>query len=193
MSRDLLGTLAEWQREFGDLVHLRIWPEQEVVVADPQLVRELLVTHHDALIRWERGIRVFARLEGHGVFVAEGEAWRTRRHALLPGFAPKSVQAFVPTIAAAAEQALQRWPADEAAAWPIESALTSLAMDVIVRMMFSSEIGDEARRAEQDVHTAILAANAELYWPASWPDRMPWKRAKRAALKRLNGLIEGQL
>lgn len=195
MSRDLLGTLAGWQCEFGDVVHLRIWPEHEVVVADPQLARELLVTQHESLVRWERGMQVFAQLEGQGVFIAEGEAWRTKRHALLPAFAPKAVQAFVPTIATAAEQALARWPA-QSAHWPIEQALTSLAMDVILRLLFSGQganQGVDARSAEQAVRTAIAVANAELYWPASSPAWLPWKRAKRQALRTLNDLIEGHL
>lgn len=192
MSRDLLGTLAAWQREFGDVVHLRIWPEHEIIVADPQLARELLVTHHHALVRWERGTRVFAQLQGHSVFIAEGEAWRAKRHALQPAFSPKAVQAFVPTMAAATEQALKGWPIGDER-WRIESALTSLAMDVIVRMLFSSEIGQDARRAEQAVHTAIVVANAEQYWPASAPDWAPWKRAKRQALATLKGLIEGHV
>ncbi len=192
MSRDLLGTLATWQREFGDVVHLRSWPEHEIVVTDPQLARELLVAHHDALIRWERGIRVFAQVHGHSVLIAEGEAWRGKRHALQPGFSPKAVQAFVPTMAAATGKALAQWPTQDTR-WPIESALTSLTMDVITQMMFSSEIGEEARMAERAVHVISVAANAEFYWPASWPDWAPWKRAKRRALADLNGLIDRHL
>lgn len=189
MSHDLLGTLSAWQREFGDLVHLRIWPEHQIVVADPDLARELLVNHHDALIRWERGIRVFAQVQGRSVFIAEGEAWSVKRHALQPAFQPRAVQAFVPTIAEAAGQALAHWP-KTGEGFPIESAFTSLAMDVILRMMVSSEIGEDARIAEKAVHTVIEATNAELYWPASWPDWVPWKRAKRRALAALRGLIE---
>ncbi|WP_448203506.1 cytochrome P450 [Azospirillum sp. sgz302134] len=189
MSRDLLGTLAAWQREFGDVVHLRVWPEHQVIVADPGLARALLVGQHDALIRWERGMRVFARIQGRSLFVAEGEAWRTKRHAMQPSFQPKAVEAFVPTIAAAAGQALARWSLDGKPR-PVESAFTSLAMDVIVRMMFSDEIGDDARMAEDAVHSILRAVNAELYWPASWPDWVPWKRAKRRALAALRGLID---
>ncbi|MDF3836628.1 cytochrome P450 [Cupriavidus basilensis] len=192
MSRDLLGTLATWQRAFGDVVHVRIWPEHQIVVTDPQLARELLVTHHDALIRWERGMRVFAQLHGHSVLIAEGDAWRGKRHALQPGFSPKAVQALVPTIASAAMQALSHWPM-HAGNWPIENALTSLAMDVIVRTMFSSEIGADARIAEAAARTVMVAANAEFYWPASWPDAVPWKRAKRQALAALNGLVDRHL
>lgn len=173
MSRDLLGTLAAWQREFGDVVHLRIWPEHEIIVADPQLARELLVTHHHALVRWERGTRVFAQLQGHSVFIAEGEAWRAKRHALQPAFSPKAVQAFVPTIAATAEQAFKGWPISDER-WRIESALTSLTMDVIMRMLFSSEIGQDARRAEQAVRdeciTTFVAGRAGAAQPSRHPD-----------------------
>jgi cytochrome P450 len=192
MSRDLLGSLADWRQRYGDIGHLRIWPEHEVVVTDPQLVRQLLVEHHDALIRWERGITVFSQLHGHSVLTAEGAPWRSKRQALQPSFNPKTVQSFVPMIAAAAEKALSQWETDGDDS-PIESAFTSLGMDVILRMMFSSEIEADARLAERAVHDSAVAANTEMYWPASWPDAMPWKRTKRRAISMLKGLIERHL
>jgi cytochrome P450 len=192
MSRDLLGTLAGWQRTYGDVVHLRMWPEHAAVVTDPALARELLVTHHDALGRWERGVRVFEQVHGHSVLVAEGDTWRDKRHALQPGFMPKPVQAFVPSIAGTAGHALAQWPVRDPD-WPIESALTSLAMDVIMRTMFSDAIGDDARVAEAAVRTVGAVSNAEFYQPVSAPDWAPWKRGKVRALKVLNGLIDRQL
>lgn len=174
------------------MVHLRIWPEHQVVVSEPRLVRELLVDHHDALIRWERGIQVFSQLHGHSVLIAEGGPWRSKRHALQPGFAPKPVQSFVPAIAGAAAKAFAQWRTGDGE-WPVESALTSLAMDVIVRMMFSSEIDEDARIAEQAVHHVSVAGNAEMFWPASWPDWMPWKRTKRRAIRLLDRLIDGYI
>lgn len=188
MSRDLLGTLDEWRRRHGDMVHLRIWPEHQVVVTDPHLVRELLVQNHDALIRWERGVQVLSQLHGHSMLTAEGDAWRLRRQTLQPSFAPKSVQSFVPVIAAAAEKALSAWRAD-GPDWPIENAFTSLGMDVILRMMFSSEVEEDARLAERAVHETAAAMDSEMYAPASWPDWMPWKRAKRRGMAVLEELI----
>jgi cytochrome P450 len=192
MSRDPLGTLADLRQRHGDIVHCRIWPEHQIVLTDPQLVRELLVNHHDALIRWERGIEVFSQVHGSSVLTSEGEPWRSKRHALQPRFAPKSVQSFVPVIAAAAAGAFSHWQADSSQ-WPIESAFTSLGMDVIVRMLFSSEIDEDARAAEWAVHATAAAGNAEMYWPASWPEWMPWKRTKRRAIAVLNRLIDRQI
>jgi cytochrome P450 len=192
MKGDLLGTLDAWRRAYGDMVHLRIWPEHQVLVTDPQLVRELLVDHHDAHVRWERAIDVFSQLHGRSTLTSEGDAWRTKRQALQPPFAPRPVQAFVPAIAQAAGAALAHWPAADDA-WAIESAFTSLGMDVILRMMFSSGVQADARDAERAVHAAAVAGNAEMYWPASWPIWMPWKRAKRRAIATLDRLIDGHV
>lgn len=196
MARDLPGALRAWRARYGDLVHLRMWPEHELVVADPALVRELLVQHHDALVRWERGIQVFSQVQGNSVLIAEGPAWSAKRHALQPGFAPRPVKAFVETIACATSHALDGWNAGvpgRPEGQPIDSALTALAMDVIMRLMFSNDIGREARTAEHAVHEALVTANREMFWPASWPDWMPWQGRKRAAKATLAALVARQL
>ncbi len=123
---------------------------------------------------------------------APREAWRSRRHALVPGFSPKAVEGFSPTIVTAATQAFARWPGEDAN-WPIESALTMLTMDVILQMVFSSHIGEDVRVAEQAIRVTSAAANAEFYWPASMPDWMPWKGNKRKALRTRKDLIERHL
>lgn len=200
MARDMLGSLDRWRAQYGKLVHLRIWPEHQIIVTDPQLVRELLLTHHDALIRWERGVAVFSQVHGHSVLTAEGEAWRSKRHTLQPRFTPKEVAAYVPQIAAATSAALHGWQDaasacqnDATATHATESAITSLTMDVILRFMFSGTAGIDVRSIEQAVHCTIVAGNAEFYWPASWPDWAPWKRAKRRAVATLERLIQGQI
>ena len=35
MSRNLLGAFDEWRERYGPLVHLRIWPEHQIVVSTP--------------------------------------------------------------------------------------------------------------------------------------------------------------
>ena len=189
MARDLLGALAGWQQTYGDIYHLRLWPEHEIVVTDPELVRALLVTHHDRLIRWERGTQVFEQLHGQSVFTSEGEAWKAKRQALQPSFSPRAAQDFVPTIAATVAAGVQAWPQRQAL-WPIERAVTALTMDVILRLMFSSPAGEETAAAAEAVHTVSAEANKEFYWPVSLPDWLPWKAAKRRAFNVLTGLID---
>ena len=187
MSKHMLATLSEWQQQFGSIFHIRVWPEHMVVVCDPTLARELLVTHHSNLTRWERGIRVFAQLHGNSVLIAEGEQWTAKRRALQPYFTPKSIRNANQTIIDVTHNTLNTWPASDPN-WCIESALTSLTMDAIMQTMFSTGIGEDNRKAEKAVQIASHAANAEFFAAASWPSWLPGKKAK--AIQHLRQLID---
>lgn len=188
MSRNPLNTLSEWQQAFGNVVHIRMWPEHLIVITDPELARELLVERHDALIRWERGTRVFAQIHGNSVIIAEGQEWSRKRRALQANFTPKALEKTVPTLVESTQQTLASWPTHDAL-WPIESALTSLTMDAIIRTMFSSSVGEEARGAEDAVRVASQAADTEFFSLMSWPNWAPWKQGKKRAIRQLEELI----
>ena len=192
MSVDLPGALERWTREHGDLVHLRIRPEHQIIVTHPALIRQLLVDHHDDLIRWRRAMSVFEAAHGRSVLVVEGEDWRAKRRALQAAFAPQPVQAFVPTIAEATRSALAAWPA-RADHWPIEHALTELTMDIILKMMFSSPLGADGPAASEAVRDVGEVLNAEFFWPMSLPDWVPWKWRKRRGMATLDRLIGGHI
>ena len=66
MRRDHPGAIAAQQR-FGDLVRLQIVNERTVDVFDCELLRQVMVDHADALIRWERGSEVFSQGLGQSV------------------------------------------------------------------------------------------------------------------------------
>lgn len=196
--RDLLGSLSAWQAEFGDLYHLAIWPEHEIVVGDPALVRELLIQGQDALVRWERGMAVFAQLHGKSVFIAEGDAWRRQHDALVPSYAARTVAAFAPLVSAAALDHLARWPQGTGSVgrqpWPVESALTTLTLDVILRRLFSFPLpATEAAALEASVRAVVYTAHEEFFWPVTGPDWLPWKWAKAAGLRQLKGLVARQV
>ncbi len=192
MARDLPGALAAWQQRHGDVVHLRLWPEHVVVLCDPQLARELLLEHHDALIRWERGVRAFAQIHGQSVLTTEGDAWRSRRQALNPGFSPKAVQAFAPLIISTAAQSLARWPQEDAH-WPIESRLAEMTMEVILQMVFSGSHEEDASAIEEAVRITSATTHAAFYAAANLPDWLPWKRRQRRARLLLQTMIDRQV
>lgn len=187
MSKDMLATLSEWQQQFGGIFHLRVWPEHIVMVCDPTLARELLVTHHSNLTRWERGLRVLAQLHGNSVLISEGKQWAQKRRALQPYFTPKAIRNTNQSIITVAQNALRTWPESDTS-WNIESAITSLTMDAIMQTLFSQGIGDDNRKTEKAVQTAGQAANAEFFAMASWPTWLPSKKQK--AIQHLAQLID---
>ena len=64
MRADYLGFVTTLQQRHGDLTRMRLVYEDAWDLMSPDLVREALVTHADRLIRWERGIEVFAQVCG---------------------------------------------------------------------------------------------------------------------------------
>jgi cytochrome P450 len=179
MKKDPLGTFRRLKDEYGDVVYLRIWPEHSVQLTDPGLVRELLIHHHDSITRRKRAVEVFAHVHGHSVITAEGASWQAKRHALQPLFSSRAADVLLPAMVRTLELAFARWPTRSEAQWPIESQLTHLALDVILRTLFSAEAYSDvsrmrARNIEVALQTVGRAGNRAFYYPFDLPDWLPW-------------------
>lgn len=187
MRRDYLAVL-EQQRSRGDLVRQRILNERIVDVFSPSLVRELMVDHADALIRWQRGPEVFAELMGQSVLVTEGAIWQRQRRTLMQAFTPKRVAGYAALMTEAALAGLARVAEGEVA---LEHLYSHLTMDVISRTLFSAPIGDDTAAAADAVQLLSETALAEMFWPVTLPDwlPLPGKAAKRRAHRLLRGLL----
>jgi cytochrome P450 len=191
MRRDYLGTIAGHQR-FGGLVRLQILNERTVDVFDAELVRQVMVDHADALIRWERGPEVFADGLGQSVLVTEGAVWQRQRRMLMQAFTPKRVSGYVTHMLEAATLGLSALQTGEVV---MDGLFSHLAMDVISRTLFSAPISGDTRAAADAVQVLSETALREMFWPMTLPDwlPLPGKVAKRQARRLIHGLIQAHV
>ena len=191
MRRDYLGAIAV-QQSFGDLVRQQIANERTVDVFDPELLRQLMVDHADALIRWERGSEVFSEGLGQSVLVTEGAVWQRQRHMLMQAFTPKRVAGYVEQMVETTTRGLMLLRSGEQA---MDGLFSHLAMDVISRTLFSAPISGDTRAAADAVQVLSETALREMFWPMTLPDwlPLPGKAAKRKARRLVQGLIQGHL
>ncbi len=191
MRRDYLGAIAV-QQSFGDLVRQQIANERTVDVFDPELLRQLMVDHADALIRWERGSEVFSEGLGQSVLVTEGAVWQRQRRMLMQAFTPKRVAGYVEQMVEATTRGLMLLRSGEQA---MDGLFSHLAMDVISRTLFSAPISGDTRAAADAVQVLSETALREMFWPMTLPDwlPLPGKAAKRKARRLVQGLIQGHL
>ena len=74
-SRDRLGALTRWQRQYGDLVWARFGPRSILFLNHPDLVEEVLVAQNRRFIKHYR-LRGARRTLGKGLLTSEGDFWR---------------------------------------------------------------------------------------------------------------------
>jgi cytochrome P450 len=193
MRADYLGFTAGLQQRYGDLTLMRLGAEQAYDLFTPDLVREALIDNADALVRWQRGIEVFEQVFGQSVLVTEGETWQRQRRMLHAAFTPRRVAGYAGLMRDAARGALDAAvPAGQAeAAVDMDALWTRVAMDVILRTLFSSEVAADACDASAAVQLLSQTAMREMFWPVTLPDwlPLPGKAAKRHALRLLKGLV----
>ncbi|CAN7554477.1 cytochrome P450 [Acidovorax sp. LjRoot129] len=193
MRADYLGFVTRLQRDHGDLTRMRLGKEDAWDLLSPDLVREALVTHADQMIRWERGIAVFEQVFGQSVLVTEGDTWQRQRRMLMPAFTPKRVAGYAQLMTDAASSALDAAvPAGQTEALvPMDTLWTDVAMDVILRTLFSESAQADARDAAWATQTLSATAFREMFLLFTLPDwlPLPGKSAKRRALKALRGLV----
>lgn len=193
MRRDYLGFTSGLQRQYGDVTFMRLGNERAIDLFDPELVRRLLVDHAQHLVRWERGIDVFEQVFGQSVLVTEGATWQRQRRMLQPAFAPRRVAGCAALMLAAAREALDTAvPHGQAEATVQMDALFSqLAMDVILRTLFSTRADADVHAASEATQTLSATAMREMFWPMTLPDwlPLPGKAAKRRALRSLRELV----
>ncbi|ARN24089.1 cytochrome P450 [Piscinibacter gummiphilus] len=197
LQRDYLGFTSQLRAQYGDLSYARVAFEHAYDVFSPELVRELLVANADGLKRWERGLEVFEQLMGQSVLVTEGEVWQRQRRMLQPGFSPRRVAGYAALMSDAAAKGLDAAlpAASPAGQVDMDRLFTGLAMDVILRTLFSSEASEESARAVGAVQVASEFAFREMFHPMTLPDwlPLPGKAAKRRALRTLRDLVDGHI
>lgn len=193
MQRDYLAFEARMHREFGDICVMRLGYEQAWNLMSPELVREALVGEHAHLIRWERGIEVFAQVLGQSVLVTEGEIWQRQRRMLMPAFTPRRVAGYATLMTQAAQRVLDRQvpPGQSQATVAMDGLWSEATMDVILQVLFSHPAEGDAQTAADANRTLGETGFREMFMPMTLPDwlPLPGKRAKRTALRTLRSLI----
>jgi cytochrome P450 len=81
--RDPIGSLTALAREYGDVVHVPLGPSDLYLVNDPELIRDVLVTHHRSFHK-SRAYEEAKRILGSGLLTSEDELHRRQRRLLQP-------------------------------------------------------------------------------------------------------------
>ena len=154
-----------------------------ILVAEPDLIGEILVGKADAVLRDPVTRRAFAPAIGaKSIFLAEDADWRWQRRAVAPIFRHEMLMSFVPIFTAMAQRQVERWRTNggtqqvDAAA-----AMTRTTFDIIVDAL----LGGTANLDAESYSRALSQSFNTIPWQIiyvlfSLPDWLPYPGRRRA-------------
>ncbi|WP_339742681.1 cytochrome P450 [uncultured Maricaulis sp.] len=140
MNRNPLEIWGEHHFEFL-IAPFRFLGRDSLLINDPAAIHHCFVTNA-ANYRMnpvrQAVLKPFLR---DGLLTAEGEVWKTARHAVAPVFTPRTVNSFAPKIRSVCDEAAEAFLAVDGRTISLSDAMVDLTLDVLIETLFS---GDEA-------------------------------------------------
>lgn len=133
--------LAKIAREHGDFVALRLGRQNVFLASDPDIIRDVLVTHQTKF----KKSRILERarvLLGDGLLTAEGEHHKRQRRLVQPAFHRDRLAGYSSAMVHCAAASRERWKAG--APLDVFKEMMRLTLAIVGRTLFSADVESEA-------------------------------------------------
>ncbi|HEY1014008.1 MAG TPA: cytochrome P450 [Herpetosiphonaceae bacterium] len=181
--RDPIGFLQGLAREYGDLVFYRTGPRHVLLVNEPELIKEVLVTQHRNFIKSMVLQRTRAIL-GEGLLTSEGEHHLRQRRLVQPAFHRQRIAAYGAAMVELADRARQRWR--DGAAVDMHQEMMRLTLAVVGRTLFDTDVEGEADELGQALNDLMQLFDLLFVPFSALLERLPipsTRRRQRAAAR----------
>jgi cytochrome P450 len=174
--RDPIGVLMRLRREHGDVVQFRLGGERVVSITDPELIRDVLVTHHSNF-RKSRGLERARRLLGDGLLTSEGEFHLRQRRLMQPAFHRRRINSYGETMVRYADRARGRW--QPGATVDLHHEMMDLTLAIVGKTLFDADVEDEADEIGDALGNIIGQFNIFMLSLGEVLERLPLPSTRR--------------
>jgi cytochrome P450 len=173
--KDPLHFLVQASRQYGDVVCLGGFGSQKFfLVNHPDDVEYVCKTNYKNYTKGAN-FQLIKSFAGEGLFLSEGEFWRSQRKLIQPAFHIPRLAALASTITGSTESALGRWApyAQDHQAFDAERELMHLSLEISVRTLFGSDVAEDAETVRESVSAAFEILHNRVWSFANLPLWMP--------------------
>jgi cytochrome P450 len=149
-------------REFGDISHVRIGRRNVFLLNHPDLVRDVLVTHHENFTKGGAFART-RKLLGNGVFFSEGDFHMRQRRTIKPAFDHRRLPEFAQEMINYAERTRGRWRDCEQL--NVSSEMLRLTLEIVGKTLFGADLESDA----SDIVTVLTRTMKSLSTTLPFP------------------------
>jgi cytochrome P450 len=139
--RDPLKFLTEAARDYGDVAHIRLGPQDIFLVNNPDYIRDVLVTNNKNFVK-SRGLEVAKRFLGEGLLTSEGEFHRRQRRLIQPAFHKQRIDAYAQVMTDCAARIRDRWKDGETL--DIAGQMNQVTLAIVGKTLFDADVESDA-------------------------------------------------
>jgi cytochrome P450 len=189
-SKDPLALFTQWAREFGDIFHYRALHRHVYFLNHPDLIKEVLLTHHQNFIKGE-AVRFNRQVFGNGLIANEGPSWVKQRRLIQPAFHRERIASYAAVMAGCAERMAASWRDGETR--NIHEDMMRLTLQIVATTLFNVEIGPEQDKIATALNDLMeLSSGARMLLPpllraVPTPGNLRYRRA----VAQLHAVVEG--
>jgi cytochrome P450 len=187
-----LEFFSDVARTYGDIASYHIAGEQLFLVNEPQLIKDILVTHHKNFTK-SRGLERAKRLLGNGLLTSEGAMHLRQRRLMQPAFHRDRIAAYGRTMVEYAERTRRSW--SDGATLDVAREMNRLTLSIVGKTLFDKDVESQAAEVGE-----ALTGVIESFWMMLLPfadllERLPVPKLRRArmARARLDQIIYGMI
>lgn len=191
--KDAIGFLGQSICDHGDVVRLRFGPVVAHLVNRPEYAEQVLSR---GAFRYDKNTRSVARIQatcGRSLLSSDGPAWLRHRRLIQPVFQPRYLESLGPTIDDSMAATLEHWSrvAAKNGSIDIVSEMTRLTISIAARILFASDVEDDADTIESALAVILEDTWRRLEAPfdPSMILRKFHRRRFRSALGRIDAVV----
>lgn len=188
ITRDRLGFFTRMKAEWGNIYRLDFRFASAVVISEPSLLQEILVTQNKRVIKHD-SLRRSKPLLGHGLLTSEGDFWLRQRRLAQPGFHRERITGYSRVMVDYTLGLIEQW--QEGALIDLNKEMMALTLAIVAKTLFNGEISPGTASTVGTAMTDALHLWDQVtlqnpifdYLPT--PKRLRWK----AAIARLDTVV----
>lgn len=152
LQRDPLNTFAGLQKQYGDVVRIKLPLATGYVIADPALIENVLLRDHHSF-RKDVLTRELTFLMGNGLLTSEGDHWKRVRKLAAPPLTKRAITAYADNMVGVAGQWVKTFTPGQSR--NVHGDLMKMTLEIVSRTLFGTGLPEGADQVGVALHTAM--------------------------------------
>ncbi len=190
--RDAPNFLLKTHRKHGDIVYINLAAQHVYGVANPEWIRDILVTHQHNFTK-SRMLQRAKGLLGEGLLTSEGEHHTRQRRLVQPAFHRDRLPRYAAAMVECALHTRDQWKDGET--YDIAREMNRLTLAIVAKTLFSADVSSEADEIGSALNEVlrlfetVLLPFSELMEKLRFPAMRRFEKARDTLDRIIYGMI----